>query len=243
MSPIAGILFDKDGTLLDFVATWGPATAAVLEALGDGNRSSIADMAASAGFLPESGGFAEDSPIIAGATDEFAPAWAARLGLEYDASFAARVNALYRAHSLRSLVGYADVGPMLSVLASKGIAIGLATNDSERTARAHLSAMGVEASFSFIAGYDSGYGSKPGPGMVLAFAEHLGVAPAAIALVGDSAHDMEAARTAGAAAIGIARTEAASLALGTLPDAVVADLGGLNEWLQRRCSVSAGAAL
>ena len=28
MSIIKGIVFDKDGTLFDFQATWGPATAA-----------------------------------------------------------------------------------------------------------------------------------------------------------------------------------------------------------------------
>jgi phosphoglycolate phosphatase len=239
MNPIAGILFDKDGTLLDFVATWGPATEAVIQALGDGDGDSMADMAASAGFLPESLSFTEDSPIIAGATDDFAPAWAARLGLAYDEAFAAKVNALYRAHSLRSLVGYADVAPVLASLAERGIAIGLATNDSERTARAHLAAMGVETAFGFVAGYDSGFGPKPGPGMVLAFADHLGVAPGAIALVGDSVHDIEAARAAGAAAIGIARTEAAGLALGTLPDAIVVDLGELNAWLAERSALGA----
>ncbi|GGD21413.1 HAD family hydrolase [Aureimonas glaciei] len=241
MSPIAGILFDKDGTLLDFVATWGPATEAVIEALCDGDRESMADMAASAGFLPESLGFTEESPIIAGATDDFAPAWAARLGLAYDAAFAARVNALYRAHSLRSLVFYDDVAPVLASLAAQGIALGLATNDSERTARAHLAAMGVEASFGFVAGYDSGFGAKPGPGMVLAFADHLGVAPGAIALVGDSAHDMQAARAAGATAIGIARTDAASLALGTLPDAVVVGLDELHFWLSQRTAAAPSA--
>ena len=239
MNPIAGILFDKDGTLLDFVATWGPATEAVIQALGNGDGDSMADMAASAGFLPESLSFTEDSPIIAGATDDFAPAWAARLGLAYDEAFAAKVNALYRAHSLRSLVGYADVAPVLASLAERGIAIGLATNDSERTARAHLAAMGVETAFGFVAGYDSGFGPKPGPGMVLAFADHLGVAPGAIALVGDSVHDIEAARAAGATAIGIARTEAAGLALGTLPDAIVVDLGELNAWLAERSAVGA----
>ena len=239
MTVIAGILFDKDGTLLDFVATWGPATAAVLEALGDGNRAKIADMAASAGFLPETRDFTRDSPIIAGATDDFAPAWAARLGVAYDAEFSARVNALYRAHSLRSLAGYADVAPVLASLSERGIAIGLATNDSEKTARTHLAAMGVADRFSFIAGYDSGFGPKPTPGMVLAFADHIGVAPGAIALVGDSPHDMEAARAAGATAIGIARTSAAWRALGALPDLVVANLDELSAWLETNSPLAA----
>jgi phosphoglycolate phosphatase len=40
--------------------------------------------------------------------------------------------------------------------------------------------------------------------MVLAFAAHLGVDPAAVALVGDSTHDLHAARAAGAIGIAVA---------------------------------------
>jgi phosphoglycolate phosphatase len=56
----------------------------------------------------------------------------------------------------------------------------------------------------FIAGYDSGHGPKPEPGMLLAFALHLGLHPSQIAMVGDNGHDMEMAGAAGAgAAIGV----------------------------------------
>ncbi len=33
-----GVLFDKDGTLVDFDETWGPATHAVIHALAAGDR-------------------------------------------------------------------------------------------------------------------------------------------------------------------------------------------------------------
>jgi phosphoglycolate phosphatase len=39
--------------------------------------------------------------------------------------------------------------------------------------------------------------------MVLAFADHCGLAPDEVALVGDSLHDLEAARAAGAVAIAV----------------------------------------
>ncbi len=37
--PIRAILFDKDGTLIDFQRTWGPATHVVLSQLCDGDAA------------------------------------------------------------------------------------------------------------------------------------------------------------------------------------------------------------
>ena len=34
---IVGVLFDKDGTFVDFDATWGPATHAIIHALAGGD--------------------------------------------------------------------------------------------------------------------------------------------------------------------------------------------------------------
>ena len=55
----------------------------------------------------------------------------------------------------------------------------------------------------FIAGYDSGFGGKPHPGMVLAFAERCAVPPDEVAVVGDSLHDLKAARVARALRIAV----------------------------------------
>lgn len=225
--PLAGVLFDKDGTLLDFEATWGPATAAVLAVLAAGDRACLDDLARSCGFDPDRMAFAPHSPIIAGDTGAFAPAWAARLGLPYDQGFARRVDALYREESLRSLTVYADVRPALSALRRAGLRIGLATNDSEATARAHLDRIRAAGLFDFVCGYDTGHGAKPAAGMVTAFAAAIGAPPGAVVLVGDSPHDIAAARAAGARAIGIARTEAARAALGDMPDLVIPTLGDL----------------
>src|SRR5262249_25617349 len=50
----------------------------------------------------------------------------------------------------------------------------------------------------FCCGYDSGHGAKPGPGMVEAFARSLELPAGAVAVVGDSLHDLDMARAAGA---------------------------------------------
>ena len=61
-----------------------------------------------------------------------------------------------------------------------------------------MRSLGALERFDFIAGYDSGHGLKPGPGMVLAFAETVGIAPHEVAMIGDSLHDLGAGRSAGA---------------------------------------------
>ena len=50
----------------------------------------------------------------------------------------------------------------------------------------------------FIAGYDSGYGQKPSAGMLNAFSAETNIAAENIAMIGDSLHDMEMAKLAGA---------------------------------------------
>ena len=63
--------------------------------------------------------------------------------------------------------------PLFTALRARGLKLGVATNDSEVPAQAHLRAHGLTGLLDFIAGYDSGHGAKPGPGMCLAFAaEH-----------------------------------------------------------------------
>ncbi len=98
----------------------------------------------------------------------------------------------------------ADLPGLLAGLRADGYALGVATHDSEQGARVQLSGAGAEAAFDFIAGYDSGHGLKPGPGMLLAFAEATGIPPASVVMVGDSRHDLEVAHSAGAAmAVGV----------------------------------------
>lgn len=227
LASVRAILFDKDGTLLDFEATWGPATASVLAELSAGDEATGADLAASCGFLPASRSFAPDSPIIGGDMDDFAPRWAALLRETYDRVFIARVDELYRAASLACLTAYDDVAPTLKTLRNAGFPVGLATNDTEATARSHLDRLDIAPLFDFVAGYDSGFGPKPGPGMVNAFAEAVRMPTRAIALVGDSPHDMHAAKAAGAIPVGILRTPAAESAVGALPRFTVRNLADL----------------
>ena len=90
-----------------------------------------------------------------------------------------------------------DLHSFVSALKACGLAVGLATNDSESGAYRTLEPFDACDLFDFICGYDSGFGAKPKPGMVHAFCEAVGIEPGEVAMVGDSWHDMEMGRQAG----------------------------------------------
>ena len=72
------------------------------------------------------------------------------------------------------------------------------TMDSEALARHTVSSLDIDAHLDFVCGYDSGFGTKPEPGMVEAFCARLSMRPAEVLVVGDTLRDLHMGRAAGA---------------------------------------------
>ena len=197
------MLFDKDGTLLDFSLTWERSMQTILARLADGDTARTAAAADVIGFDLVSGRFRSNALFIAGSTADFGPPLAAALGVPFDSALAERFDHACEIESTLTLTAIGDLGLLFGALAKRGLVLGIATNDSERAARRQMTALGIVGDLPFIAGYDSGHGAKPGPGMVTAFAAQLGVAANRIAMVGDSTHDLAAGRHAGAITIAV----------------------------------------
>ena len=111
--------------------------------------------------------------------------------------------------------------------------MGLATNDTEIPARAHLERAGVLDLFDFVAGCDSGYGGKPAPGQLLAFAAKLGLVPGRVIMVGDSVHDLDAGRAAGMHAVAVLTGIATKAELAPHADVVLDDISQLGAWIDQ----------
>lgn len=226
MSPIRALLFDKDGTLIDFEASWGPAVATVLQELADGDPGLLARLAAASGFDPRTRLIAAGSLLIAEPTSVFGAVWADLLGVAATPDFLAGLDARLCKATTANLAPIGDPLRILRDLAARGYRVGVFTNDAEASARAHLAKLGLTELLCFIAGYDSGFGAKPDPGPVAAFARAAGVTPAEVAVIGDTPTDLAAARAAGAVAIGVLsgpmaddlRREPAAALLGSLAD-------------------------
>jgi phosphoglycolate phosphatase len=223
---IAAVLFDKDGTLIDFDGTWGPAFHAVIHALAKGDDSLVRAQAEVLHFSLEEKRFRPTSPIIAGSSAQYGPLWGQAIGRTDYAAFRREIDSLSATESLKALAPIGRPLEALGALRAQGLRLGIATNDSEASARRHIEALGL-LHIEFVAGYDSGHGGKPEPGMVLAFARHLGLAPAQVAMVGDSIHDLHAARAAGALAVAVLSGPATRAELAPHADHIVEDIGAL----------------
>ncbi|BBF91754.1 HAD family hydrolase [Blastochloris tepida] len=233
---IRAVLFDKDGTLVDFDATWGPAGLAVMRALAGGDDDALARLLDVADYDLAARRFRPTSPVIAGSSGDYGPQWAEALRRPASAAFFAEMDALFLAHGLDWVAPVGAPGPVLDTLASRGVAMGIATNDGEASARAQMAALGLDRHLAFYSGWDSGHGRKPGPGPVQAFAEAVGVAPHEVALVGDSLHDLHAARAAGALAVAVLtgpRGLAARDDLAPFADVLLATLDPLPDLLAK----------
>ncbi|MFS8037078.1 HAD family hydrolase [Xanthobacter sp. AM11] len=198
MRDLTAVLFDKDGTLVHFDRTWGPAAGAVIRSLSGGDGAAAARLEAVSHYLADAERFLPTSPLVSGSSAHYGPLWAQALGRTATADFLALIDRLFAEEGLRHLTPIGRPKAVLEQLKAGGLDLGMVTNDAEANARQQAQALGIDGLLSAVHGYDTGFGSKPGPGMVRAFMERFGHRPGAVAVVGDSAHDLAAARGAGA---------------------------------------------
>ena len=228
---LKAILFDKDGTLIDFERTWAPVNRAAAQLAAPTDSALAASLLDFCGVDPATGRTRADSLFAAGNAAEIAremvahgsPVGLARLTAELDRLFAA---------AGASAAPVVDLPALFSQLKQSGFAIGIASSDVAAGIQGTVRALGVGQFVDFIAGYDSGYGHKPDAGMALAFCRQAGCAPGQMMVVGDNRHDMAMGRAAGAGAvIGVLSGTGTSGTLSELADAVIASIAGLPDLL------------
>jgi len=226
--PIRGILFDKDGTLFDFEASWSEWAAGLFHDLAEGDPTLTEALADRAGYDLARRRFLPGSPVIAGTLEEVATCLQPILPAARLDALVHRMNA---AAAEAPMVPVAPLAPLLADLRAFGLKLGVATNAAEVEARAHLTAAGVDGAFDFLAGFDTGYGAKPEPGMCFAFADTLALDASEVLMVGDSTHDLIAGRAAGMQVLGVLTGLAAAEDLAPHADAILPDIGHLPLWL------------
>lgn len=222
---IEGVLFDKDGTLFSFTETWGEWCERLLTALSPDDSKLRRRMAAAIGYNPDQRSFTKGATFISESADQtvatlsellpaMSPGQVASIGLQLQ-------------HQL-PLFPVTDLPALFAELKASGLRVGLATNDYESTAKAHLKQLGVFDYFDFVCGFDSGYGSKPSPGMITAFCDRVALDPTHVAMVGDSMCDIDAGRAAGVAlTVGVLTGPAGYDELDQIAHAVVPDISHL----------------
>ena len=209
-----GVLFDKDGTLIDFRATWVPAYRGVAAELArhlGGGTALEHRLLARLGYDVPSDTFAEDSPLLWATNDAIAAHWAATPEVAHGLD----VHEIVQRH-FSDLERYpprpvGDLPSLFARLRGRGLVLGMATMDDTAVAYATLTRLGIADRLDFVVGADAGHGEKPGPGMVRAFGAAGGLEPAEVIVVGDTPADLLMARRAGCARAIAVRTGATPL--------------------------------
>jgi len=197
-SPFRGVLFDKDGTIIDFEKSWGPVIRHIVGLLAGGDAQLEARLFAAGGHDPHRGRTTPGTVLAVGTTAEIAEVWAPLLGLTDIERLTARMDAVFSVEGPVNATPVPGLSETIDTLSGRGLRIGLATSDSEAAAEKTLAILGLRSRFEFVCGYDSGHGHKPGPGMVLGYCKALDLAPSEVVVIGDNLHDLEMGRAAGA---------------------------------------------
>jgi phosphoglycolate phosphatase len=199
------VVFDKDGTLLDFHAMWSGWALELGERLDGATRRPVAgDVFATIGFDPSSGRVRPGTPLAIATMSEIREIVAAVIR-RWCPNVAAARRAVELAWFVPDPVATAralgDLPTLFGTLQSSGRAIAVATTDDRAPTDATLRALGVRQAVTALACGDDGVGVKPDPRMLLAICAAAHVAPGRTAVVGDSVVDLEMGRGAGAGAV------------------------------------------
>jgi phosphoglycolate phosphatase len=232
---IGGLLFDKDGTLIDSVGTWEPVYREIMQEHLQHRAHEWESVFASAGWDGERKRFRSNSQLAAGTTLDFVELWWPELEGQEKHDKILWVNQQYRELSLKHLQPLMPLGPLLDEWKNMGFKIGIGTNDNEASARGHMERLGVTAKFDCILGYDSVKRAKPHGDMVHAFCEAVGLQPSEVAVIGDNLHDLDMARDAGAGlAIGVLTGNSERHDLEPHADVVLESIAELSQFLKER---------
>lgn len=222
-APCRGVLFDKDGTLLHFMALWGGWADYVLrfmeerlQLMGAGftvpKEKVLGTTNGSNGIISD---YDVQGPLAMGTVEETNGILAWQLyaaGMPWNEAIVQvnqiTKNAMYQIRQHKPAFPMPGLESFLQSCRSASLKMAVVTSDTTAAALEHLEWMGIRSYFTAVIGRDLVKNGKPHPEMAETACRVLGLKPAETVVIGDSNGDMQMARQAGSAlAIGLYQGE------------------------------------
>lgn len=202
------IIFDKDGTLIDFDAMWGTWTLQLADqlqvSLGLDVREALCQ---SYGYDIRSRKVLSDGKLTC------TPMWRLRelmfevvtsFGISEREASCAIAKGWHVPDPVTLAKPFTDIQKLFKNTHNLGIKIAIATTDDRAPTRAMLDAFGVKDLVATMVCADDGIKAKPAADMVTAICHRMAIHPSRVMVVGDTVADLQMARSAGAGyAIGV----------------------------------------
>ena len=227
------VVFDKDGTIIEFGPMWSGWAVALADALTAATDRSVAGpLYAMLGVDPGTGAVIPGGGLAATPMARLRDRTREVLltcGLgEVDAERALE-TAWHAPDPIELARPLTDLGALFDRLRAGGCLIAVATTDDRDPTERTLAALGIAGRIDATVCADDGIAVKPAPDMVLHLCATLGVTPARTAVVGDTEADLRMARAAGAGlTVGVLTGVGGRADLEPLADALIASVEELE---------------
>ena len=229
------IIFDKDGTLIDFDAMWGGWTLYLPEQLHLASGKEARDaLCLTLGHDQTSKKVRADGKLASNPTS-----YLSELTVEF-----IRSSGLLE-HKARQVVEqtwcipdpvmlakpFTDIRCLSGQMHGQGIKIAIATANDRPPTQAMIEAFDIEEYISYMVCADDGVPSKPASDMVPSLCKKMEVEPSKVMVIGDTTCDLKMARAAGAGlAVGVLSGVSAARELIPYADVLSDSVDELNEY-------------
>ena len=234
-----GIIFDKDGTLLDFDGFWTPVAEYAVEDILQKNQmeKSLKNQVLNAigvkdgitdvdGVLCK-GTYLQISQIIFGVLSKYKE----ELKLEDVAEIS--LKAFHDNIGKGEMKGTCEnIAGVISNLKEKGIKLAVVTADDTFTTKKCLTALGIDDMFDVIYTDDGTHPNKPDPYCIEDFCVKFGLNKEQVVMVGDSLTDVNFAKNGCIKFVGVAKGQLNTAFLSAYADTVLPDVSHLSSVLE-----------
>jgi phosphoglycolate phosphatase len=233
--PLEGIelvVFDKDGTLIEFHPMWRGWVAELGARLSDATGRPLVEQLFSLMGVDQASGHVYPHGLLAATPmarlRELVVEALVDEGVGPPEAERAVASAWHAPDPVALATPTTDLPALLDRLAARGIRAAVATSDDRDPTERTLAALGIAVRFETLACADDGHAVKPAPDSVVRIADELGVPVDRILVVGDAPADLRMGRSAGVRrVVGVLTGVGDEATLAPLADLVLASIAEL----------------